>query len=84
MAHTHPWKGSSAPSVTDTSTFRAVEAGLGKRLIWPIVTFTDVKTYRYDEAEDAYLEWAPPFANETHWLESLEELRQRSQRGAEQ
>jgi hypothetical protein len=42
VAHTHPWAGPSAPSVIDVTTFAAIEAGLGQRLIWPIVTFTAV------------------------------------------
>jgi hypothetical protein len=42
VAHTHPWNGASGPSHTDVTTFAAVEAGLGKRLIWPVVTFTHV------------------------------------------
>lgn len=42
VAHTHPWNGPSGPSHTDVTTFAACEAGLGQRLIWPVVTFTHV------------------------------------------
>lgn len=42
VAHTHPWDGPAHPSGTDTTTFDAIERGLGKRLLWPVVTFTDV------------------------------------------
>ena len=42
FAHTHPWSGSAWPSSTDTSTFSAIEIGLGERLVWPVVTFTEV------------------------------------------
>lgn len=42
VAHTHPWSGSAGPSQTDVTTFAAVEAGLGQRLVWPIVTFSEV------------------------------------------
>jgi len=50
IAHTHPWNGLSGPSHTDVTTFHAVEMGLGKRLVWPIVTFTHVH----------YMVWAGP------------------------
>jgi len=42
VAHTHPWNCEAHPSQTDVTTFAAVEAGLGMRLVWPIVTFTEV------------------------------------------
>ena len=47
VAHTHPWRGSAGPSRTDVTTFAAVEAALGKRLLWPIVTFTEVVTFKW-------------------------------------
>jgi hypothetical protein len=50
VAHTHPWSGFSGPSQTDVTTFAAVEAGLGQRLIWPVVTFTHIN----------YLVWIGP------------------------
>lgn len=50
VAHTHPWNGSAGPSSTDVTTFAAVEVGLGKRLVWPIVTFSEV----------GYFEWIGP------------------------
>ena len=42
ICHTHPWDGPASPSHTDVTTFAAIEAGLGKRLTWPIVTMTHV------------------------------------------
>ena len=48
VAHTHPWDGHAAPSRTDVTTFRAIEVGLGRLLLWPIVTFTEVRWYGYD------------------------------------
>jgi hypothetical protein len=42
VAHTHPWDGPPGPSGTDVTTFAAIEAALGRRLIWPIVTFSAV------------------------------------------
>jgi len=50
VAHTHPWNGAAQPSSTDVTTFAAVEQGLGQRLIWPIVTFSEV----------VYFEWVGP------------------------
>lgn len=34
FAHTHPGTGIPGPSYEDVTTFAAIEAGLGKRLIW--------------------------------------------------
>ena len=48
VAHSHPWNGVAAPSQTDVTTFQAVEAALGKRLAWPIVTFSETVTFRWD------------------------------------
>lgn len=50
IAHTHPWHGPTQPSQTDVTTFAGLELGLGKRLVWPIVTFTDI----------IYLVWVGP------------------------
>jgi hypothetical protein len=50
VAHTHPWDGDSWFSGTDVTTFAAIEQGLGKRLIWPVLTFTDI----------GYFEWVGP------------------------
>jgi hypothetical protein len=47
FAHTHPWSGEASPSYTDVTTFAAVEAGLGTRLVWPIVTFSEVKYFQW-------------------------------------
>jgi len=54
VAHTHPFYGRPGPSETDVTTFSAVERGLGKRLLWPIVTFNGVATYQWDEEIAAY------------------------------
>jgi len=50
VAHTHPWFGKSGPSSTDVTTFAAVEAALGARLVWLVVTFDHV----------SYLTWSGP------------------------
>ena len=38
FAHTHPGSGQPGPSYTDVTTFAAVEAGLGRRLDWFILS----------------------------------------------
>jgi len=45
FAHTHPWYGRALPSSTDISTWEAIEQGLGQRLLWPIVTLSDVRYF---------------------------------------
>ncbi len=52
VAHTHPFDGPAYPSLTDLTTFEAVEAGLGRRLVWWIVTFTEVGVFRRGEDGD--------------------------------
>ena len=37
IAHTHPFSDDPLPSQVDITTWAAIEAGLGMRLIWPIV-----------------------------------------------
>ncbi len=51
VAHTHPWYGDTGPSGTDVTTFAAIEAGLGKRLLWPIVTFDRVVMLKWSGPE---------------------------------
>lgn len=50
VAHTHPWDGPAGPSGTDVTTFSAIERGLGVKLVWPIVTLTEI----------GYFEWVGP------------------------
>ncbi len=38
VAHSHPGRGLTTPSLEDLTTFSAIERGLGIRLVWPIVT----------------------------------------------
>jgi hypothetical protein len=59
VAHTHPWSGSAGPSSTDVTTFAAVEKGLGMRLVWPVVTFSEV----------GYFTWAGPDVHDYGTLE---------------
>lgn len=72
VAHTHPWNGEAWPSGTDETTFRAVELGLGQQLLWPVVTFTDMKAFVFNPVTGEYVQAGPL----TLELEGLEELRQ--------
>lgn len=54
VAHSHP-EGIIGPSGTDITTFAAIEAGLGKLLMWPIVTGTEVAIYkRFSKIDNSY------------------------------
>ena len=59
VAHTHPWICPANPSSVDVTTFAAVEKGLGKRLVWPIVTFSEV----------GYFTWVGPNVHDYSTLE---------------
>ena len=78
VAHTHPWEGPAQPSGTDITTFDAIERGLGKRLLWPVVTFTDVlyvvRNPLYQEGQAMWTRSGPL----TIEIEGLEELRAKS------
>lgn len=80
VAHTHPWDGPAHPSITDVTTFDAIERALGKNLLWPVVTFTEV-TYvvRNVLFEDGQHKWTRA-GNVTITIEGIEELRARSRK----
>lgn len=85
VAHTHPWPGPTGPSGTDVTTFTAIESGLGKKLLWPIVTMTHEHFFihnffagRWSEA-DVELPEMKKFRNGSNWKSLVEELRRRSQ-----
>ena len=60
VAHTHPWHCEPFPSGTDLTTFAAVEAGLGKRLVWPIATLDMVGYYVFNPDLKKYIRSAMP------------------------
>ena len=75
VAHTHPARGRVYPSFTDVTTWAAIEAGLGRKLVWPIVGTDDVRCFRMRgeapvEIVGDQLKCWP--------LEELDELRRRS------
>jgi len=45
VAHTHPWVGSALPSDTDITTFSSIESGIGRHLVWPVVTLSEVNYF---------------------------------------
>lgn len=47
FAHSHPGSGVPGPSYTDITTFAAVEAGLGQRLDWWIISSDEVCLVRW-------------------------------------
>ena len=74
-AHTHPWSGSPCPSMVDVTTFRATEKGLGKCLLWLVVTFDQVGYWRWNEdAKDYYKLNGDQCTPEIQGIEKLREL----------
>lgn len=75
VAHTHPWNGTAGPSQTDVTTFAAIEEALGKRLVWPVVTFTDAGYFAWVGPNKLdYQRLSPP-----PWrVVDVDELRQKS------
>lgn len=45
FAHSHPGSGQGCPSSEDLSTFKAVESGIGKKMLWPIITSNSIWVY---------------------------------------
>jgi len=71
FAHSHPGDGIPGPSHEDLTTFAAVEAGLGARLLWWIVSSTHVVVLHWNGSEYTSTRvW-----NEPDWVA---ELRRRS------
>lgn len=74
MAHTHPWNGDAWYSQEDVTTWSACDLGLGRRMVWVVVTFDQV----------AYYQWKGPgkydygIIQPDFRVEDIEELRRRS------
>lgn len=81
VAHTHPWIGEVWPSATDLTTFSAIERGLGRKLIWPILTLDQVKYYVRSDDEGTYSTTRPAIVESAAWNENMKELRRLSQNG---
>ena len=70
VAHTHPGGGRPAPSREDVTTFAAVEAGLGRRLVWWIANADGVAAFGWAGPERFdYTEFPP---GPTPWLSALQ------------
>ena len=69
--------GKAWPSGIDLSTFDALEKGLGKHLLWPILTFNDmicvVRNPLFDEGGAKWTE-AGPLTVEFDWIDELRRL----------
>jgi hypothetical protein len=77
VAHTHPWNGEAWPSESDVTTFAAVERGLGRRFLWPVVTMSEVRYFVHSPVTNTYIEVCSNF-DLPEWDSLLEELRTRS------
>src|SRR5574337_1250342 len=74
FAHSHPGRGKPIPSPEDLTTFQAVEAGLGERLLWFICTEDQLSVcYWLDEA-DNYVLLGVDDNDKPLWLDRLREL----------
>lgn len=77
VAHTHPWNGEAWPSESDVTTFSAIERGLGRRFLWPIVTMSEVRYFVHNTHIDKYVEVLSNF-DIPEWDHTIEELRVKS------
>ena len=75
VAHTHP-RGHLKPSSEDHSTFAAVEAGLGRRLVWWIVTQERSAAYLFAHSTGSYRQVELPLSDDLgrSWMTSLRAL----------
>ena len=77
FAHSHPGGGRPSPSYTDLTTFAAIEAGLGARLVWWIVNGDNVSVVRWCgpgklEYENVVLNHEPFWAAELRQLSGID------------
>lgn len=72
FAHSHPGNGFSSPSETDVTTFAAIEAALGMRLDWWILTEDGVTLTRWS-APDRYETYRVP-TQAFPWVWTLKSL----------
>lgn len=84
FAHSHPGDGIPGPSYEDITTFAAVEAALGKRLIWWItssdslvhVIWIGPAKYRYNTYHNKYYKpvWLQRLREESKYVRAQEEV----------
>jgi len=76
-AHTHPGHGPVSPSGIDLTTFDAIEKGLGKQLLWPILSFDQmvcvVRNPLFKSKPNVTHRWtvAGPLTIEFDWVDEL-------------
>jgi hypothetical protein len=79
FAHSHPGSGRPGPSKEDVTTFAAVEAGLGKRLVWWITSSDSVVELWWLGPEKLHYGVDPiSLATDLHPLPWLDRLREES------
>ena len=71
VAHTHPGRGRVGPSHEDVTTWAAIERGLGKRLLWPVMNFDEVRYYGWNPVTNAYVEVDERFVDTPKGLVAL-------------
>ena len=74
LAHSHPGSGLPGPSYTDVTTFAAIEAALGRRLDWYIISSDYIALFRWHGPDSlTYIEYLI-LTEELGWLDRLSEL----------
>lgn len=73
FAHTHPGSGVPGPSYTDVTTFRAIEAALGKHLNWFILS-SDKQVLCIFENENLITVEINTNTDKMTWMSRLREL----------
>jgi len=73
IAHSHPGGGKAAPSGIDLRTFSACDLGLGKRLIWPIISKDSVRLFTWLGPEK-YSYSQVFYDGKLYWLDGLMQL----------
>jgi proteasome lid subunit RPN8/RPN11 len=79
VAHSHPGSGRTGPSMTDLTTFDAVERGLGKRLAWWITTSDHMIELKWRGPDPLdFVGWEVRFPNKArstrNWTDELRRL----------
>lgn len=72
FAHSHPGSGIPGPSMTDLTTFAAIEVGLGRRLVWWI-TSSD-RTIELRWKGPGKLEYESRQIDDPNWVHELRRL----------
>jgi len=75
IAHTHPGSGPLLPSITDLTTFSAVERGLGQRLNWWIANKDCLAVCQWSEEQAYATKQLPVTPNSCErWIDDLRRL----------